>query len=179
MAIEPAGGVPSAVGIVVTPDRLGRPCFVLTRRSADLRRHAGQWALPGGRCDPGESAAEAAVRELGEELRVPAAEVEPVGMLDDYLTRSGYVITPVVLVARQWVRFDPNPLEVAVAYRVPLEVLVPILGEDGEEPTVRFRIRGRLVNPPTAAILHQFAELFLHGRHTAVGHFVQPRFTWS
>ena len=177
-----AGGeglAPAAVAVVLLPNRPGRPCFLLTRRAATLRRHAGQWALPGGRCDPGEPAAAAAVRELGEELGVPASEVEVAGELDDYVTRSGYVITPVVLLAAPIARLRPNLAEVAAAYRVPLEVLaVPMPQTPAGGETVRYRVLGRVLNPPTAAILHQLAELVLNGRTVRVGHFAQPEFTW-
>ena len=173
------GLAPAAVDVVLLPNRPGRPCFLLTRRAATLRRHAGQWALPGGRRDPGEPAAAAAVRELGEELGVPASEVEVAGELDDYVTRSGYVITPVVLLAAPIARLRPNLAEVAAAYRVPLEVLaVPMPQKSAGGETVRYRVLGRVLNPPTAAILHQLAELVLNGRTVRVGHFAQPEFTW-
>jgi hypothetical protein len=99
------------------------------------------------------------------------------------VTRSGYLITPVVLLLPPVGRLRPNPDEVAGAHRVPLAVLEgpgsPILGDAGGEATLRFRILGRLINPPTAAILHQLSELLAHGRATRVGHFAQPRFTWT
>ncbi len=71
--------------------------LLITRRARGLRNHAGQWALPGGRRDPGETAEQAAIRELREEtgIHVPGSAV--LGLLDDYVTRSGYVITPVVI----------------------------------------------------------------------------------
>ena len=79
----------AAVALALLPDASGAPCFVLTRRAAKLRAHTGQWALPGGRIDEGETAAQAALRELSEEggLQLPAESV--LGLLDDYPTRSG------------------------------------------------------------------------------------------
>ena len=93
----PEGGRPAAVALVLLPDDEGRACFVLTRRAARLSAHAGQWALPGGRLDPGETAEEAARRELHEEVGLDLGPDAVLGALDDYPTRSGFVITPVVL----------------------------------------------------------------------------------
>jgi len=182
-AVDDPKLVPAAVAVVLLPNRPGRPSFLLTRRTATLQRHAAQWALPGGRRDPGESAATTAVRELWEELGVPSTGLEEIGLLDDYVTRSGYAITPVVLLASSIARLRPNPAEVAAAYRIPIETLtlpgMPILGEQDGAVTLRLRILGRYVHPPTAAILHQLGELVVHGRETRVDHFAQPRFTWS
>lgn len=181
-AVEDGKLVRAAVAVVLLPNRPGQPSFLLTRRTATLQRHAGQWALPGGRRDAGESAAAAAVRELWEELGVPSTRLEQVGLLDDYVTRSGYAITPVVIVASSIARLRPNPAEVAAAYRIPIETLtlpgMPIIGEQDGAVTLRLRILGRYVHPPTAAILHQLAEVVVHGRETRVDHFAQPRFTW-
>ena len=98
--------------------------LLLTRRSLSLRAHGGQWALPGGRYEPDETAVEAALRELNEELalRIDASSV--LGILDDYPTRSGYLITPIVA----WAELDPvlrlNANEVASAHRVTLKDLM-------------------------------------------------------
>src|SRR5262249_61697250 len=95
--------------------------FLLTRRAAGLRSHKGQWALPGGRCDAGETQVQAALRELHEELGLHLAESEVLGLLDDYPTRSGYLITPVVVWAGRNAAIVPNPAEVASVHRVALE----------------------------------------------------------
>ena len=175
-----SGLVRAAVAVALLPNRNGVPCFLLTRRAAALRRHAGQWALPGGRLDAGETPLDAARRELQEELGIDPALSEHAGTLDDYVTRSGYVITPVVLLLDRVTRLRPNPDEVAAAYRVPLHLLhTPLPGSVDTGPTVRFRLLGRVINPPTAAILHQLSEVIEHGRATRVAHFAQPRFTWS
>jgi 8-oxo-dGTP pyrophosphatase MutT (NUDIX family) len=73
------------------------PCLLITRRAAGLRNHSGQWALPGGGREPGESAGEAALRELREETGVAAGPGDVLGTLDDYATRSGFLITPVAV----------------------------------------------------------------------------------
>src|SRR5438093_10202248 len=94
--IEPDGRRLAAVAVVLLPDEEGRACFLLTRRTATLRAHARQWALPGGRIDAGESAEGAALRELREEVGLRLDPSSILGVLDDYGTRSGFIITPVV-----------------------------------------------------------------------------------
>lgn len=159
--------------------------LLLTRRAARLHRHAGQWSLPGGRIDKGESAVQAALRELHEELglALPAASV--LGLLDDYATRSGYVITPVVAWTDGAVALAPAAGEVASVHRVPLVELLrpdaPILDAPHEpdgQPVLRMPLAANWVAAPTAALLYQFREVALLDRPTRVAHFDQPRFTW-
>ena len=71
-----------------------------------MRAHPGQFALPGGRLDEGESAEDAVLRELHEEIGVRVGRDAVLGRLDDYATRSGYVITPFVV----WIADVPGPL---------------------------------------------------------------------
>jgi len=183
-AAAPDGRRPAAVAVVVLSDEQGRACFLLTRRAASLRAHARQWALPGGRLDPGETAAAAALRELEEELglRLPPAAV--LGLLDDYPTRSGFVITPVVMWGGRDVEPAPNPAEVASVYRVPLADLdapdVPRLVSipESDRPVIQVPILSSLVHAPTAAVLYQFREVVVHGRPTRVDHFEQPVWAW-
>src|SRR4030095_6816463 len=99
----------------------GGTTFLLTRRAATLRSHAAQWALPGGRCDHGETQAQAALRELHEELGVALGEGDVLGLLDDYPTRSGYLITPVVVWAGTSAALSPNAVEVVSVHRIALE----------------------------------------------------------
>ena len=162
-----------------------RAALVLTRRSGALRSHAGQWALPGGRLDAGETAEEAALRELAEEvhLRLDAARV--LGRLDDFVTRSGYSITPVVVWAGAARGMRPNPGEVASLHRIPVAELMradaPMLERvDGSaHPVLRMPVGDGWIAAPTAAVLYQFRELCLAGRATRVAHFEQPRFAWK
>lgn len=158
------------------------PAFLLTRRAATLRGHAGQWALPGGRVDAGESAVDAALRELAEELGVHLGPDTVLGRLDDYPTRSGYRITPVVLWAGRGVPVAPNPAEVASCHHVPLaDVDVdPVMESipESDAPVVRLPLFGGHLHAPTAAVLHQFREVALHGRATRVAHLEQPVFAW-
>lgn len=181
MALE--GRRHAAVAVAVVADDAGRPSFVLTQR-ASMKRHSHQFALPGGRIDPGETVEQAALREMFEEVGLEAEEERVVGLLDDYATRSGFVITPVVVWAVGLGRMERNPGEVAKVFRVPLEELdrpeVPILHEieESDRPVLSVPLMDTLVFSPTAAILYQFREVALHGRDTRVAHYEQPVFAW-
>jgi 8-oxo-dGTP pyrophosphatase MutT (NUDIX family) len=174
----------AAVAIALVADAEGRACFVLTRRAPRLRSHGGQWALPGGRIDAGESAPAAALRELAEEvgLELPAGAV--LGLLDDYATRSGYAITPVVVWAEDAGDLRPNPVEVAAAYRVALSELerpdVPRLRRipESERPVISVPLLGAHIHAPTGAFLYQLREVGVRGRAMRVSHYEQPVFAW-
>lgn len=174
----------AAVAVAVVPDEDGAASFVLTRRSAGLSRHGGQFALPGGRLDRGETPEQAALRELAEEVGLVASPDSVMGLLDDYPTRSGFAITPVVLWAGNPGALIPNPAEVAAVYRVPLDELrrpgAPRLSRipESERPLISFPILGTYVHAPTAAILFQLVEVSFFGRATRVAHFEQPVFAW-
>ena len=176
---------PAGVAVTVCGDTEGRACFLITRRSSKLKRHAGQWALPGGRMEPGETPAEAALRELTEEIGLVIPESEVIGLLDDYPTRSGFLITPVVVWGPATPVFTPDASEVSSVHLIPLDALdepdVPRLidGEDPDRPVIQIPLYGRYVHAPTAAILYQLREVGLHGRPTRVAHFDQPVFAWK
>lgn len=178
---ELAGRRAAAVALAVVDDGAG-PGLLLTRRAARMRAHAGQWALPGGRVDPGESAVRAALRELHEELDLQVDQSDVLGLLDDYATRSGYVITPVVVWAGPSTGVVPNPDEVASVHVVPLtEVDVDPEFEtipESPAPVIRVPLLGGFIHAPTAAVLHQFREVALHGRATRVAAYEQPVFAW-
>lgn len=180
----PVAGLHAAAVCVTIAVQEGEPVIWLEQRATTLRSHAGQFALPGGRIDPGETAAQAALRELEEELGVRAQPDQIVGRLDDFVTRSGYVISPFVI----WLGEPPapprlNPAEVARLH----EITIPELDAeprftalpDVDEPVFQWPWRGIPIHAPTAAILHQFREIALQGRHTRVAHFEQPRFAWK
>src|SRR6202045_2460825 len=122
-ASEPAPALKRAavaIALVEAGDVENGTALLLTRRAAGLRAHRGQWALPGGRCDEGETPAEAALRELREELGLELGPDDVLGLLDDYPTRSGYLITPVVVWAAASAAISPNPEEVAFVHRIAL-----------------------------------------------------------
>lgn len=176
---------PAAVALVLTANDEGEACFLITRRSSHLRRHAGQWALPGGRLDPGETPIEGALRETREEIGLELEQDHVLGLLDDFPTRSGFRMTPVVCWAEpgQTLRLDPN--EVERLHVVPLAVLeerrVPVLREipESDRPVLSIPMLGTLIHSPTAAILYQLREVVLNGRHTRVSHYEQPVFAWK
>ncbi|MFN2425968.1 MAG: CoA pyrophosphatase [Candidatus Binatia bacterium] len=175
----------AAVAVTLVCDDSQRACFVLTRRAARMRSHSRQWALPGGRLEHGETAAQAALRELYEEVGLEAGPERVLGMLDDYPTRSGYVITPVVVWAPRQATLVANPSEVAEVYRIPVADLehpeIPQLRRIPESPreVISIPLMGTNVHAPTAAVLYQLREVAVWGRNTRVAHFEQPVFAWS
>jgi 8-oxo-dGTP pyrophosphatase MutT (NUDIX family) len=183
-ALATDGHRPAAVALVLLPDDDGRACFLLTRRAASLRAHPRQWALPGGRLDVDENAPEAALRELHEEVGLALGDDAVLGLLDDYRTRSGFVITPVVVWAPAAGELEANPDEVASLHLVPLSDLdapdVPRLISipESDQPVIQLPILSHLIHAPTAAVVYQMREVVMHGRPTRVAHFEQPVWAW-
>jgi len=174
----------AAVCVILTDDGEGGAALVLTLRAKGLSVHAGQFALPGGRADAGESATEAALREAREEIGLDLAPEAILGRLDDYPTRSGYLITPIVVWAPSDAALRANPAEVAEIYRVRLaELSRPGSPEfvaipESAQPVIRYPLLGALIHAPTAAVLYQFMEVAVHGRATRVAHLEQPVWAW-
>lgn len=170
-------------GLARPPSWSTQPAVLLTRRAAALNSHAGQWALPGGRVDTGETAEQAALRELHEEVALALGPDAVVGRLDDYATRSGYVITPVVMTAGSAREMQANPAEVASIHRIRLAEFArrdaPLLNDVPETGTtvLRMPVGTQWIAAPTAAFLYQLREL-VEGRVTRVAHYDQPRFAW-
>lgn len=188
-AIDDASLKPAAVAIVVILDaglEERGPAFLVTRRGGRMRSHRGQWALPGGRVDPGETHVDTARRELDEELGLRLSPRRVLGTLDDYPTRSGYRITPVVMWTESATDLEPNPDEVAAVHHIPLTDLdrpeVPHLEhiEESDRPvlSIPFASLGHRIYAPTAAMIFQFREVALHGRETRVRDYEQPLFAW-
>jgi 8-oxo-dGTP pyrophosphatase MutT (NUDIX family) len=186
-AAEPAPALKRAavaIALVEADDAPGGTALLLTLRAAGLRAHRGQWALPGGRCDEGETSVQASLRELHEELGLELGPDDVLGLLDDYPTRSGYLITPVVVWAAAGAALSPNPAEVASVHRIALEeierpeafdfVAIP----ESARRVIRFRHAGQFIHAPTAALIYQFREV-LAGRDTRVAELEQPVFAWK
>lgn len=156
----------------------------LTLRSNKLRKHAGQFALPGGKLDVEETAELAACRELKEELNISVRCDSVLGRLDDFITRSGFMITPVILWKDSHQEPVPNEDEVAHFFRIPMSDLLDAALVNQPYSTINpvFSISPQAVKntvySPTAAIIYQFREVALLGRCTRVGHYEQPSFAW-
>jgi 8-oxo-dGTP pyrophosphatase MutT (NUDIX family) len=182
VALAQEGGGAQVRGLAAPAGWSAVAALILTRRSSALASHAGQWALPGGRVDPGESIEAAALRELHEEvgLDLPASAV--LGQLDDFVTRSGYVISPVVVWAGRAPELRANEAEVAGIHRIRVAEFMradaPWLEatDDPGRPILRMPVGQEWIAAPTAAVLYQFREVCLAGRHTRVDHFDQPLF---
>jgi hypothetical protein len=142
--------------MTVVANEGGDACFVITRR----------------------------VSSLDEEVGLQCDADRVLGLLDDYPTRSGFRITPVVIWAGSDVVLMPNPNEVAEAHRVPIAGLdapgIPKLFdlEESDRPVLSVRILGQDIFAPTAAVIYQFREVAIHGRDTRVAHYDQPLFAW-
>lgn len=171
----------AAVALALAEHEWGGACVLLTERASGLRAHSGQWAFPGGRSDPGEMPWQTALREAEEEIGLALGAEAVLGELDDYPTRSGYAITPVVVWAGPSPALRLNPIEVASVHRVPLDHVVLdvfefLPQEDTDRPIVRMALWGDHLYAPSAAMLYQFREVALAGRATRVADLDQPEF---
>ena len=184
---ELLASIPGAEGFDLTGSvagTAGGPAVLLTRRSASLRAHTSQWALPGGRVDDGETPVDAALRELHEELGLDLRLAEVLGLLDDYPTRSGYVITPVVLWGGADPAMAPNPDEVLSVHRIAFRELCRpdsprfVTIEESDRPVVQIPVGGDLIHAPTGAVLLQFRRVALEGVLERVCDYEQPVFAW-
>jgi len=163
----------------------GGAAFLLCRRAARMNSHAGQWALPGGRLDPGETVEQAALRECSEELGLAVSDTDVIGLLDDYPTRSGYVITPVVVWGGADPELRPEPAEVRAVYRIGLTALRDsepsyVTIPESERPVLQLPLGNDLIHAPTGAVLLQFRNVAMAGNlGERVDHLEQPVFAWK
>jgi 8-oxo-dGTP pyrophosphatase MutT (NUDIX family) len=184
---EAMGGLPGPADASLTGSvagTAGGAAVLLTRRAIRLQSHSGQWALPGGRVEAGEEALGAARRELHEELGLAVSDTALLGRLDDYPTRSGYVITPLVFWGGAEPALEPDPREVRSVHRVsfrelcrpdsPRFVSIP----ESDRPVVQVPVGGDLIHAPTGAILLQFRRVAIEGVIERVAHYEQPVFAW-
>lgn len=120
---EGAGITPAAV-LVAVVDR-PEPTVILTLRPETMRKHPGQISFPGGRIDPGDDGpVAAALREAEEEIALPPAAVEVIGLADVYRTVTGFEVTPVVGIVPPGLTLVPHPGEVAAVFEAPLHYLL-------------------------------------------------------
>ena len=186
LAIIDEGHGAQVPGLPPLPEWSGAAALLLTRRSSRLRNHAGQWALPGGRMDVGESAEQTALRELNEEVGLNLDTRAVIGHLDDFATRSGFLISPVIVWAGAARQLVPNADEVASIHRIALTEFeradAPVFEYEGlgDQPVLRMPVGTvHRIAAPTAAFIYQFREVCLRGLATRVAHYEQPGFAWK
>lgn len=180
--VPDAPGLRRAAVVLCVVDHEGEPAVIVIKR-AYRGRNAGQWGLPGGRVDDGETTGQAALRELHEELGLSAGPADVLGRLDDFPAASGFAITPLVVALDAPGPLVPGPDEVHSVHHVPLSRLaaddvvrwVPQL--DGGR-LLQLALGPRMViHAPTGAMLWQFREVVLLGRPARVAGFLQPDWT--
>ena len=123
--MEVAPDLTPAAVLVGLVDRPGGLTVLFTQRTNHLLHHAGQISFPGGHTDPGDdSPEETALRETEEEIGLHRRHVETIGRLNQYVTRTGFSIIPVVALIKPPFELTPDPEEVEEAFEVPLDFLL-------------------------------------------------------
>ena len=155
---------PDVYGIPFDKAWAGHAALILTRRAITLKNHAAQWALPGGRIDKGEQPEDTALRELEEEVGLKLEEDRIIGRLDDYSTRSGFTISPVVVWGGTGITLTANPKEVSAIHRIPFTEFMrpdaPILEPipESDHPVLLMPVGNNFIASPTGAMIYQFIE---------------------
>jgi 8-oxo-dGTP pyrophosphatase MutT (NUDIX family) len=166
--IERADPVPAAV-LVPLIDHADGLTVLLTQRTAHLANHAGQISFPGGRLEPADrgDSVICALRETQEEVGLPQSTFTVLGMLDNYLTGTGFMVTPVVAVARPPLAIAADPFEVAEVFEVPLAFLMEPAHHERHQREVAGLVRPfwaiswgeRLIWGATAGILVNLSQV--------------------
>ncbi|MFI4986281.1 MAG: CoA pyrophosphatase [Alphaproteobacteria bacterium] len=160
---------PAAV-LIPLVDRGEGMTVLLTERTAHLTDHAGQVSFPGGRIEPEDVSAEAAaLREAFEEVGLLPSVVEPVGRLDDYETRTGFLVHPIVAIVTPPFAVKPDPAEVADIFEVPLAFILDRRNHRRESRLYKGRERqfyvlpyeGRYIWGATASMLVNLTEVLV------------------
>jgi 8-oxo-dGTP pyrophosphatase MutT (NUDIX family) len=142
--------------------------LLLTRRTEDVETHKGQIAFPGGMVDDGDAnRRHTALRETEEELGIAPAHIEVLGILDDLLTPTGFVITPVVGIVETLPVMKPNPREVAEVFMVPLAFFAESQNARrewlstplGEREVWFYEYGGRVIWGATAAMIRNLCDV--------------------
>jgi 8-oxo-dGTP pyrophosphatase MutT (NUDIX family) len=121
---------------------------LLTRRTEHLKDHPGQISFPGGRAEAGDaSPAHTALRETEEEIGLASAHIEIIGYLPDYLTVTGFCITPVVALVTPPFDLRPDPVEVGEVFEVPLAFLMDAANHQQHSAFYRGKLRPYLAMP--------------------------------
>jgi 8-oxo-dGTP pyrophosphatase MutT (NUDIX family) len=163
----PVDGLQPAAVLVPLIEREGGLTLLLTQRADRMRRHAGQIAFPGGRCDPGETPWAAALREAREEVGLDPSLVEIAGLSTPYRTLTGYHITPLVGFVAPGFSLSLNAEEVADAFEVPFAFLMDAANHERRRreqppgpPRWHYAIawRDRLIWGATAGIIRALYE---------------------
>lgn len=174
----------AAVAVAVAPQENGQSGFILTRRSRNLQTHSHQYALPGGKIDVGETQEQTVLREVHEEIGIRAETNVILGYLDDYVTRSGFIITPIVLWIPDLQNLKPEPGEVDEIFIIgfdelfrpdsPRWVKIP----ESKKLVLQLPLRNRLIHAPTAALIYQFREIGIQGNLIRTDEIEEPVWAW-
>lgn len=123
--VQKDGSLRPASVLIPLVDHGGHLSVLLTQRTDHLNHHPGQISFPGGRAEPEDvDVIATALRETHEEIGIEPELIDVIGCLDDYITRTGFAITPVVGVMRPPLLLEPDPNEVADIFEVPLNFLM-------------------------------------------------------